>query len=401
MAKFARRIETMAESAGQLHALTSSLAGGSLVSFGAGAPAVEAYPFDKIRDICGEVFSGPEKGLDAVKYGGTMGLDSLREAVRDCLLAPRGLEADIRNIMITAGGIQPMNFLCQLYIEPGDVILVESPSFIHGTTIFKMFEARLVPVDLDDQGMDMEDLERKIREYHPKMIYTVPTFHNPTGVTLSLERRKRLAQLAEEYDVIVLEDDPYREIRYSGEHLPFVKSFDRSGNVILSGSFSKIFSPGSRLGFILASDEQIAAFSDIKLCTDTCTNTMAQAIAASFFKRGYYEGHLEYLCGLYRSRRDAMLKALDAYFPVCTRHTVPDGGYYVWAEVPGLDMTGMAKEIADQLGICYGIGSTFYTEGNPEGSGRSTMRLNFSGLTEDVIEENLKKLGGFLKEKLA
>ncbi|MBQ4181924.1 MAG: PLP-dependent aminotransferase family protein, partial [Firmicutes bacterium] len=319
MAKFARRIETMAESAGQLHALTSSLAGGSLVSFGAGAPAVEAYPFDKIRDICGEVFSGPEKGLDAVKYGGTMGLDSLREAVRDCLLAPRGLEADINNIMITAGGIQPMNFLCQLYIEPGDVILVESPSFIHGTTIFKMFEARLVPVALDDQGMDMEDLERKIREYHPKMIYTVPTFHNPTGVTLSLERRKRLAQLAEEYDVIVLEDDPYREIRYSGEHLPFVKSFDRSGNVILSGSFSKIFSPGSRLGFILASDEQIAAFSDIKLCTDTCTNTMAQAIAASFFKRGYYEGHLEYLCGLYRSRRDAMLKALDAYFPACTR----------------------------------------------------------------------------------
>ncbi len=399
MPGYARRIGTMAASVGQLQSLSSSLVGGYKVSFGAGAPAVEAYPFEKLREISQEVFSGPETGLDAVKYGSTLGLDSLREAVRDHLLAPRGLEADIKNIMITAGGIQPMNLLCQLYIEPGDVILVESPSFIHGTTIFKMFEARLEPVKLDDEGMDMEDLEEKILRYRPKLVYTVPTFHNPTGVTLSTERRKRLAELASKYDVAVLEDDPYREIRYSGEHKPFIKSFG-DDHIILSGSFSKIFSPGSRLGFIVASDEQIARLSDIKLCTDTCTNTVSQAIAAGFFKRGYYEDHLKYLCDLYRSRRDAMLKALDAYFPSCTKHTVPDGGYYVWAEIPGLDVKALAPEVGEKLGICYGIGSTFYTEGNPEGAGLGTMRLNFSGLTEDAIEENLKKLGEYFKAKL-
>ncbi|MBR0139826.1 MAG: PLP-dependent aminotransferase family protein [Firmicutes bacterium] len=400
MARFARRIDTVADSARQLHSLTVSAAGGPIVSFGLGAPAVEAYPFDKMREISQDVFSGPEKGLDAVKYGDTLGLVPLREAVRDHLLKPRGLDIDIKNIMITAGGIQPMNFLCQLFIEPGDVILVESPSFIHGTTIFKLFEAKLEPVDMDGEGLVMEDLERKIQRFKPKMIYTIPSFHNPTGVTLSLERRVKLAELAEKYDVIVLEDDPYREIRYSGSDQPFIKQFDKSGNVILSGSFSKIFSPGSRLGFIVASDEQIAALSDVKLCTDTCTNTISQAIAAEFFKRGYYEDHRKYLCDLYRSRRDAMLKALDEYFPACAKHTVPDGGYYVWTEVPGLDMTALADEIREKLGICYGIGSGFYTEGNPEGSGRSTMRLNFSGLTEDAIDANLKKMGAFLCERL-
>lgn len=294
-----------------------------------------------------------------------------------------------------------MNLISQLYINPGDVILVESPSFVHATMIFKLFQAKLVPCEMDDDGLIMEDVERKIRQYHPKMIYTVPTFQNPTGVTLSLPRRKALAQLGGQYGVIILEDDPYRKIRYSGEDLPYIKSFDETGHTILANSFSKIFSPGSRLGYIVAEEPVIQKLCDIKLGTDTCSSTLSQVICAEFFRRGFYPDHLKNLCCLYRSRRDAMLDSLDRYFPEGTKHTWPDGGYYVWTELPkGLSAVELAAEAASKLNICYGIGPAFYTEGNPEGAGSRCMRMNFSGLTEETICENVERLGRFFQSKL-
>jgi len=401
MTAFAKRIFDMEGEVKKLMALTDGLISPTIISFGGGAPAKEAYPFEQIREICNDIFRPDARGYSTVAYGSQIGNLELREAVRDYLLKPRGLDAKVENIMITAGGIQPLNFMCALYLDPGDTILVETPTFVHADMIFKMFQANIVPCAMDDNGLVMEDVEEKIKKYNPKFIYTIPTFHNPTGVTLSQDRREKLAQLANQYDVMVLEDDPYREIRYSGEELIPIKTFDQKDNVIFSGSFSKIFSPGSRLGFLVASDEQIKKFCNIKLGTDTCTNTMTQAIAAEFFKRGYYPQHLENLKALYRSRRDAMVKALDAYFPAGTKHTYPDGGYYIWAELPeGLDATALAREIGEKLNICYGNGTIFYSEGNPEGAGKQCMRLNFSGQTEESIENNFKLLGDFFKEKL-
>ena len=240
MVKFADRIEAMDGEVVKLKVLTDSLVNADIVSFAGGAPAIEAYPFDKLREISQDVFTLSPLGIGAVKYGSTLGNDELRRQVRDKLLAPRGLEADVNNIMITAGGIQPMKFVAELFLNPGDNILVETPSFVHTSMIFKMFQANLIPCAMDGDGMVTEDVEEKIKRYNPKFIYTVPTFQNPTGVTMSLERRKKMAELAAKYDVIVLEDDPYREIRYSGETLPYIKSFDESGNVILANSFSKI-----------------------------------------------------------------------------------------------------------------------------------------------------------------
>lgn len=402
MSKFAKRIEAMQEETLKLHSLTNSLTTPNIISFAAGAPALEAYPIDLVRTLSQEIFHKDARGYEAFKYGSTFGVHALREAVRDCLLAPRGLKVDVEQIIITAGGIQPMSLLCQLFIDPGDVILVEAPSFVHATMVFKMFEARLIPCTMDQDGLCMEELEDKIRRYHPKMIYTVPTFQNPTGITLSLERRKKLAELGSTYDVIIFEDDPYREIRYSGEELPAIKSFDRTGHTIYTNSLSKIFSPGFRLGYMVADEAIIQKIRDIKLGLDTCTNTVAQVICAEFFQQGHYPKHRQALCDLYRSRRDAMLESLDRYFPQGTTHTLPDGGYYVWTELPApLDATASAAEIAEKLNICYGIGSAFYSEGNPVGAGRNCMRLNFSGPTEVVIRENIEKLGGYFSEQLA
>lgn len=401
MSEYARRISTMDGEVHKLKVLTDTLAAPGIISFASGAPGREAYPFEALREICQDVFHADARGFEAVKYGSANGYGPFREAICDHLLAPRGLKADPSEILVTAGGIQTMNLLAQLYINPGDVILVETPSFVHASMIFKMFEAKLVPCDMDENGLIITDVEEKIKKYSPKIVYTVPTFQNPTGVTLSLERRKQLAELGSKYNVIILEDDPYREIRYSGEELPYIKSFDTTGNTILCNSLSKIFSPGSRLGYLVADQKIIDTLCNVRLGTDTCPNTFAQVVCAEFFQRGYYPAHLELLCNLYRSRRDTMLRAIDEYFPEGTTHTMPDGGFYVWAELPeGLNASALRKEAADKLNICYGDGSIFFTEGNPENAGSRCMRLNFSGLDEETIQVNLKKLGDFLKEKM-
>ena len=401
MSEYAKRIPAMQGEVRNLKVLTDALTMPSIVSFAGGAPAKEAYPFEQLREICADIFYPDVRGYGAVAYGSQLGNVQLREAVRDYLLKPRGLDVGIENIMITAGGIQPLNFMSVLYLDPGDTILVESPSFVHASMIYKMYEANFVPCPMDENGLIIEGLEEKILKHKPKFIYTVPTFHNPTGITLCTERRKALAELANKHDVMVLEDDPYRELRYSGEELPLIKSFDKNDNVIFAGSLSKIFSPGARLGFIVASEEQIAQLCSIKLGTDTCTNTVTQAIAAEFFARGYYPQHLENLKNIYRGRCAAMVKAIDDYFPAGTVRTDPDGGYYVWCELPeGLDSGALAAEVAEKLNICYGNGAIFYTEGNEAGAGRRCMRLNFGGQTEASITENFKRLGEFFTEKL-
>src|SRR5690554_1440731 len=264
MVKFSNRMENMKDSANVIRGLFGAMTNPGMISFGGGALAKESLPIDILREISQDILRTDSRGYEALSYGPVEGIRDLREIISTDLLGPKGVDADPDNIMILTGGLEAMNLMCQLYIDPGDVILVESPTFVHSVEIFDMFQAKCVSVKMDDDGMDVEDLEEKIRIHNPKMVYVIPTFQNPTGRTLNLERRKRIAELGSQYDVIILEDDPYRDIRYSGEEIPPIKSFDRTGHTVLANSFSKIFSPGSRLGYILADRDIIARVYDAK-----------------------------------------------------------------------------------------------------------------------------------------
>ena len=401
MPNFAGRMKTMEKSARIIRNLFGAMNDPNLISFGGGAPAKEALPIDIVREIANDVMTVGKRGVEALQYGGVMGLPDLREVVVSELLSPKGIDAKAENILITSGGLEGINLLCQLYIDPGDVILVESPTFVHCVEIFEMFQAKCISVAMDDNGMIPEDLEAKIRKHNPKLVYVIPTFHNPTGRTLSLERRKRIAELGSQYDVVILEDDPYRDIRYSGSELKPIKAFDKTGNTVLANSFSKIFSPGSRLGYVLASDEVSAKLFDAKTATNSHTSMLPQVICAEFFKRGYYPAHHKMICDLYRERRDAMIECIDRFFPEGTKRTFPDGGLFTWAELPGgINTTELLVESTSNPAakVAFVAGEGFFIEGG--GMGNNCMRISFGAVTPEKIRLGAEKLGNLVRSKL-
>lgn len=397
MSHYAKRVSVMAHTAGIIRDLFGSMTDPEVISLGGGAPAKEALPVDALREISNDVFRRDYRGVEALQYGPPMGVRDLREAIAGELLAPKGVRTGADNILVTSGGLEGINLLCQLFIDPGDVILVERPTFVHCVEIFEMFQAKCVSCAMDDEGVIIEDVEEKIRQYRPKFVYVIPTFQNPTGITLSETRRKRLAELGSRYDTLILEDDPYRDIRYSGKELPPIKAFDQTGHTVLASSLSKIFSPGSRLGYVAASDEIARHLFDAKTATNSHTGMIPQVLCAEFFKRGYYPAHHKMICDLYRERRDAMMESLDAYFPAGTKHTFPDGGLFTWAELPGgLNTTSLLPRAISEYKVAYVAGEGFYTDGG--GLGSNCMRISFGGVEPDRIREGVRRLGQLFKD---
>ncbi len=397
MPAYANRVKNMKDTALYMRGLFGGMTNPDIISFGGGAPAPQALPADIIQAIACEVLASDNRGHEALQYSSTFGLKDLRQAIVSELLTPAGVTADIDNVLIVTGGLETMNLLCQVYIDPGDVILIESPAFIHCIDIFNMFEARSIPCQCDDIGLVMEDVKAKIKQYRPKMIYTVPTFHNPTGKTLTAQRRKRLAELGSEYDVIILEDDPYRDIRYSGEALPTIKSFDKTGHTVMANSFSKMFSPGSRLGYAVAEKDLILLLMDAKIATNSHSSSLDQVLCAEFFKRGYYQEHHKKICDLYRQRRDIMLECIEKFFPQGTKYTRPDGGFYIWVELPdGLDSEKLLVE-AEKQNISYLAGKSWFV--GEDNVGSNTMRLNFANAKEENIRYGIETLGKLFAEK--
>ncbi len=401
MPEFAKRMTTMAESAKVIRNLFGAMNDPDLISLGGGAPAPEALPVEAVREILDDVMRREARGPEVLQYGSVMGLPDLRKVVVEDLLGPKGIQADLEEIMIINGGLEAMNLVCQLYIEPGDVILVESPTFVQSVEIFEMFQARCIGVDMDDDGMILEDLRKKIQIHHPKMIYVIPTFQNPSGRTLSLDRRRELAAIGSDKDIIILEDDPYRDIRYSGPELPPVKTFDRTGHTILANSFSKIFSPGSRLGYIYASGTIMAKLFDAKTATNSHTANLPQVVCAEFFKRGYYQPHHQMICDLYRERRDTMVAAIDEWFPEGTRRVYPHGGLFTWVELPeGINTTALLEEAVGrpEVKVAFVAGEGFFVEGG--GKGNNAMRISFGSVPPERIREGIRRLGGLIQEKM-
>jgi len=398
MTKFAKRVAYMQATSDVIRYLFESMTDPDIISFGGGAPAREALPVEIVHDIAKDIFARDRRGVQALQYGNPIGIPDLRQAVIDRLLAPKGLKAELEHIIIVAGGIESLNLICQLYLEPGDVILVESPTFVHAVQVFKMFEARCIACETDDHGLVVEDVEAKIKQYAPKIVYVIPTFQNPSGRTLVLERRKALAELGSQYDLVILEDDPYCELRYSGETLPPIKCFDQTGNTIFANSFSKIFSPGSRLGYVFADESIIRKVYEAKAATNSHTNVVTQILCAEFFNQGQFEPHLKRICDIYRERRDVMMDCIRTMLPDNTKYVYPDGGLFTWVELPGqIDTTAILNEAMAQK-VAYMPGREFFVEG--QSIRNNCMRISFGGVTPEKIPVGMERLANVVRSKL-
>gem|GEM_PF-78637 len=363
-----------------------------MISFAGGNPAASALPDAECAEIARDVLQNDGKRI--LQYGATEGYPPLLESLH--AYVEQQLGCAVPAVLPVTGSTQAMDLLCKALIDPGDVILVENPSFLGNMQCMRLYQATLVPVESDENGIIPEKLEEAMRQYHPKLLYTIPTFQNPTGITLAADRRKPIAELAAKYHVVVAEDDPYRDLRYAGEACPSIKSFDKDGWVVFLGSFSKIISPGLRVGF-MAGDASILRKCTVgKQSTDVHTANLTQAIVDQYLRRGLLPDHITSICRSYKAQLDAMLSELST-FPEGTTYTRPDGGLFIFVTLPeGID----AKELLEQAverHVAYVPGTHFFCDGGHE----NTLRLNFSNASIAQIHEGMSTLREIFAQALA
>lgn len=395
MTQYAKRMDGVSGSV--IREILKLMGDPEIISFGGGNPAKESFPIDIVESVAHEVLE--QNGAGILQYGTTEGYTPLRESYLKYIAHPKGIQADPENVLTLTGSMQGLDLITKVFVDPGDAVLVESPTFLGALQAFNTYQAQCVPVGMDDEGVDLNELEEKIKKHHPKLFYVIPTFQNPTGKTLGVERRRAIAELATKYDFIVIEDDPYCDLRYRGTPVPPIKTFDKSGNVILLNSFSKILSPGLRVGTVVSTPEITRKLTVAKQSSDTHTSNLTQAIADAFLRRGLLPGHLANILPIYSARLDALLEGLDTFFPSSFRHTSPEGGLFVWGELPGKpDMPAILKRATQELKVAFIPGQYFYVD--PSSMGLNTMRLNFSSATPDRIMIGLERLGKLVAENI-
>jgi len=312
------------------------------------------------------------------------------------MMKQRGIKTDFERVIITSGSTQGIGLAAKTLCNPGDVILAESPTFIGALQTFLAYEADVKGVEMDEQGMLMDDLEQKMKRLRPKFVYTIPTFQNPTGRTMSADRRKRMLELCQKHGVLILEDDPYCDLRYSGIAEPAIKSLDEDETVIYLLSFSKIISPGLRVGAAAADSRIINKYNIAKQGEDLHTANLSQELVDAFMRSGQVQAHIEKIRALYSEKRDAMLEELET-FPKGITYTQPDGGLFIWAWLPAhMDAEALFKKCVE-AGVAFVPGTHFY----PEGGHKNTMRLNFSMASLDQIREGMAKLKKALQENMS
>lgn len=364
-----------------------------IISFGGGNPAKECFPKEDIRAITDELLL--EKSDILLQYGATEGYLPLRKAYIEKILPDLGLTAKLENVLALTGSMQGLDLICKTVINPGDVVLVEEPSFLGALQAFNVAQAKLVPVPLHTDGLHVDELEALVREHKPVMFYTIPTFQNPTSWVSGVEARKAIARLAAEYDMLVIEDDPYAALRFSGEKLPTIKSFDTSDNVILLSSFSKTISPGMRVALCCGNPELIHKMTIAKQGTDTHSPNLNQAIIAEYLNRDLLPAHIAEISKVYANSARIMTEAMDEHFPDWVNYEKPVGGLFIWCTLPeGWDAQEVFNRAVERK-VAFVPGEPFFSV---RGRGKNTFRLNFSAEPEARIREGIKRLGGLLKE---
>ncbi len=389
--KFAERVELL--KASEIREILKVAVRPEIISFAGGLPAPEVFPIEELKRTAVQVLD--EAGGQALQYSTTEGFEPLRRQVAARIAAKFAVDVGYDNVLITSGSQQALDLAGKLFLDAGDVVLCESPTYLAAISAFRAYQARFVAVPTDDEGMIIEELANILRTTERvKLIYVIPDFQNPSGRTWSLERRRQFAALVQEYEVPVVEDNPYGELRFAGETLPAVKSFDSKGLVVYVGTFSKIFCPGLRIGWIAAAAKFFEKLVLIKQGTDLHTSSLSQREIAKFLELYDLDAHVAKIVAVYRRRRDAMMTAMDAMFPAAVKHTYPQGGLFTWVELPaGFKAVKLLHDCLER-NVAFVPGDSFF----PNGQVENTLRLNFSNMSEERIREGIGRMAAAIRE---
>ncbi len=391
--KFSDKVKHLEASA--IREIFKMLAKPDIISFAGGAPDPDLYPTEKFAKIAKEVLE--EEGKTALSYGITEGYAPLRQWTKERLVA-QGIIKDSDDVIIVSGGQQGIDLCSKSLINPGDGVVCEEPSFIGGLNCFRSYNAELFGVPVLDDGLDTDALEELLKNHsNIKLLYTISTFQNPSGITISLEKRKKILELAEKYDILIYEDNPYGELRFSGEQVPTLKSLDENGRVIYFGSYSKVLAPGMRLGFTSAPAPLLERMIICKQTQDVHTNVLSQMIAYRFVTTYSIDEHIEGLRKAYGKKCKLMMDLMDEHFPKSVKHTCPEGGLFLYCTMPdGYDSKELMK-LALEKKVAFVPGTSCMID---DKASYSTFRMNYSAASEADIEKGIKALGEVLHEFL-
>ncbi|MCS7365752.1 MAG: PLP-dependent aminotransferase family protein [archaeon GB-1867-035] len=395
---FAERTRLM--KASEIRQLLKWVSKGNVISFGGGMPDPKLFPKEEIAKITYQIIS--EQGEKALQYGPTEGIEIFRKEIFNFMHKENIKVKDADHIIVTSGSQQGLDILGRILIDPGDVIIIELPTYLAAINAFKIYEPKLIGIPVDEEGIKTDILEKKVAELirngeKIKFIYTIPTCQNPTGLSMSLDRRKHLLEIASKYDLLVVEDDPYSYFLYEPVKVTPLVTLDNEDRVLYVSTFSKILSPGLRLGWIAGEKQIIEKISIAKQSMDLCTSTLTQYIAAEALRQGVIERHIPKVREVYRKKRDTMLKALEEYMPEGCRWARPIGGMFILAWTPEkIDTKKMLLKCIKKYKVAYVPGQSFYVDG----SGTNTMRLNFTYPTVEQIDKGIQYLSEAIKEEL-
>jgi 2-aminoadipate transaminase len=363
-----------------------------VISFAGGLPAPETFPAKELAEVTATVLA--DSGAKALQYSPTEGFPPLRQAIADRMNGKLGTAVEQSEILILSGSQQGLEFTGKILLDPGDVILCESPTYLGAINAFKAYEPRFVEVETDDDGMVPSDLERRLGEIpNVRFIYVIPDFQNPSGRTWSLERRKSLMALARRFEIPVIEDSPYTELRFEGEPVPPLKSLEGSEWVVFLGTFSKVFCPGLRLGWLAAAPELFQKFVFVKQAADLHTSTLGQMQLSGYLDRFGLDGNVKAVIDLYRKRRDVMLRSMENLFPEGISWTRPEGGMFLWVTLPeDLNARDLLVQCLEE-DVAFVPGGAFF----PNGGHENTLRMNYSTSSEERIEEGVARMARVLR----
>ena len=391
--RFSKRISQMDTS--DLRNVLALTARPDIISFAGGLPAEEAFPVEPLRRAADKVFR--TRGPAALQYAPSQGFAPLREKLARRHRA-QGIPCTADDILMVSGSQQGLDLAGKVFLQPGDTVLCENPTYLAALTAFRACECRLLPVETDDDGMVLEDLERKLAA-HPeaKLMYVIPTFQNPTGKTWSLERRRGVLALAQRHGLPILEDNPYGDLRYEGQTVPTLKSMDTGGIVTYMGSFSKVLSPGLRLGWLIAPPELLEKYASAKECTDLQAGTLSQMVADAYLEDNDLDANIRRISALYKKRRDLMLSCLEEGLPAGASCTHPQGGLFLWVTLPERIDTTALMPVMTARKVAYLPGVSFFADRDV----RCCLRMNYSNATEDRMVRGVETMCRIFRDALA